>query len=169
MRYALILALLAACTEPAGDDQPPVASHVEFFEVPGVPPPRLDVLVVVEDTAAMAPYAERTAALLHELEHVWSATAPLPDLRVAVVTADPADAGHVRSVPSVHGAYLVDESSSDYLARVGNHDGTLADALVLLGDVERPAARPSRSPPHARRSRRCLTSCVPTPTSRSSS
>src|SRR5690349_18255641 len=127
MRYALILALLAACTEPA-DDGPVADSHVESFDVPGLPPPQLDVLIVLDDTAAMAPYVDRTTALLHGFEQLWSTTSPRPDLHVAVVTADPGDAGHARTAPPVHGTFLVDEYTPDYLARVGNHDGALGDA-----------------------------------------
>jgi hypothetical protein len=137
MRVVLILALVAACTQPAGDDEPPVASHVESFEVPGQAPPQLDLLIVVDDTPAMAAYAERTAALLHGFDDLWAVNAwpPRPDLHVAVATADPAEAGQVRTASSVHGAFLVDESTLDYLARTGNHDGALGDAVAALGAV----------------------------------
>ena len=58
------IAALGACI-----DTPPLAepviesSHVTVAEVPEVRPPPLDVLIVLDDTTAMAPYRDRVAAM----------------------------------------------------------------------------------------------------------
>jgi hypothetical protein len=137
VRHAVIVALLAACTEPAGDDQPPVASHVESFEWPGAAPSQLDMLFIIDDTPAMAPYVDRTEAMLRSIDAAWTSPDgyPRPDLHIAVATADPADVGRLQQSPNVHGAFIVDETSADYLTRVTNHGGSLGVDLAELGAV----------------------------------
>src|SRR5262249_30134345 len=54
--------------------------------------------------------------------------------RVAVVSADPADAGAFRTAGAVKGPYLVDEHLPAG-GRSANYDGDLGDALVALGNV----------------------------------
>ena len=130
----LVLAGVVACAQqpPSG---PTIASHVETFEIPGEPPPKLDILFVLDDTAASAPFAARTAEMLRSLDNTWTGGFPTPDLHVAVATADPADAGTLHVAPVVHGPFAVDTHRPDYRARTTNFDGSLGDAAAALGDV----------------------------------
>jgi hypothetical protein len=136
VRHALILALLAACAQPA-EDAPPIASHVESFDWPGSPPGRFDVLFVIDDTADMIPYLDRTQDMLRALDGLLPAMpwAPRqPSWHIAVTTADPADAGVLRRTPLLAEPYLIDEATADG-ERLVNYTGTMADALAMLGAV----------------------------------
>jgi hypothetical protein len=137
VRHALIALLLAACTQPAGDGGPAITSHVESFEWPGTAPPKMDMLFVIDDTPAMAPYVDRTAAMLRSIDQLWAdlGAYPRPDLHAAVATADPADFGQLRHSANVNGAFIVDENSPDLLTRMTNHGGSLGVDLAELGAV----------------------------------
>lgn len=118
----------------SGDPPPLTASHVETFEWPGIGHPRMDVLFVIDDTAAMAPYADRTAAMLRAVERLWPdpTSFAMPDLQVAVAT----DTGELHVAPVVHGAWVVDEHQRDLSGtRLTNYDGALGDAIAALGAV----------------------------------
>jgi hypothetical protein len=138
MRRVVILAVLAACVQSSGGDGgPPLATHVESFEWPGIAPPQMDILFVLDDTAPMAPYVDRTAAMLRSIDGLWADVGgyPRPDLHVAVATADPADFGRLRGSVNVHGSFIVDENAPDLLTRVTNHAGSLGTDLAELGAV----------------------------------
>jgi hypothetical protein len=125
----------SGCLYEWSDDRPMEQSHVEQFEWVGLAPAKLDLVFVLDDTAASAPYADRVTALLRAVEPQWSQRGlyARPDLHVAVVTAD---AGRVQHAPSVHGDFLIDEHTRDLSnTRVGNYDGALGDALAALGSV----------------------------------
>jgi hypothetical protein len=127
------LLLIVGCTSQA-PDQPPVGSHVETYEFPGMTPPKLDLLFVVDDTAAMTPYLARTQAMLRETAAVWPDRMwyGLPDFHVAVAT----ESGQLGVAQSVHGDFIDDEHVPDLsLRRVTNYDGDLGDAVAALGTV----------------------------------
>ena len=134
MRRALICVVLAGCMWQSADPPPLAASHVEEFEWRGIVPPKLDVVFVIDDTAAMAPYVDRTAAMLRGIERLWADTSTyaMPDLQIAVVT----DSGQLHGASQVHGAFVVDEHRRDLSGlRQRNYDGALGDALAALGAV----------------------------------
>ncbi len=135
MRSLVLLALLAgACVErdTDGTQEPPVTSHVATFEWPLGLYRDVDVLFVIDDTPAMAPFVARTQAMLHDLDIQWPVP---PDLHLGVTTADPSDGGALRSATSVHGAFLADEMAPDWWSRTANHDGTIGDDAAKLGAV----------------------------------
>jgi len=134
VRALAVLLLIGGCLWQS-DDPPPLAeSHVQLFEWPGWTPPKMDVLFVVDDTAAMAPYVDRTAAMLRGIETLWPTATSygMPDLHVAVAT----ESGQLHLAPSVHGAFVSDEHAHDLSGtRVRNFDGGLGDAIEMLGAV----------------------------------
>jgi hypothetical protein len=97
----------------------------------------MDMLFVIDDTPAMAPYVDRTAAMLRSIDQLWTDLGAYPrtDLHVAVATADPADFGQLRQSGNVQGAFIVDENAPDLLTRVTNHGGSLGIDLAELGAV----------------------------------
>lgn len=137
MRSVSVIAVLlglatSACVDTPRMEEPEVeSSHVRVREVPEAPVTKLDLLIVVDDTAAMARYQDRLAlasdALADELDVLarnWT------DLRVAVVAND----GLLRRLPGSDEAFLVD--SIDFAYRhEQNHPGTLRDAVKALMNV----------------------------------
>src|SRR5438067_1911495 len=84
MRLVVIATLVAGCAQNAPTG-PVVNSHVDTFEIPGSPPPKLDVLFVLDDSPESASFAGRTDELLRGLETAWPTNGfPPPDLHVAV-------------------------------------------------------------------------------------
>lgn len=123
--------LFAGCAQDP--HQAPIdQSRVETFDIPGDPPGNIDVLVVLDDTPDIAPYLPRIDAMLRALDH-WPHGRPRnPNLHLAIATADPADAGHVRVAQAVHGPFVTDQMLPDW-SRGTNYDSSLADALSQLG------------------------------------
>lgn len=132
MRFTVIVALLAGCMWQSADPPPLTASHVEEFEWPGMRPPKMDVLFVLDDTPAIAPYIDRTEAMLRAVAGLWPTVGSyaMPDLEVAVAT----DAGFLVDTSIVHGPILIDQHKPDLSGeRLRNYDGSLGDALAALG------------------------------------
>jgi len=134
MRRSLIVLALASCAQPTPEG-PAVDSYVESFEWPDSFDERLDVLIVLDDTPATAPYVDRTQQMLHGFDDVWSMLPDPPDLHIAVVTADPADGGTFRLAPDVDGPFVIDELAPSWWSRVTNHAGTFGEAAAELGSV----------------------------------
>lgn len=136
-RVALIVAALAACTDGDGGGAPGVqgTSFVEHFEIPGLQPPRLDLLIVVDNTATMASHQHVFAPIAAALEtFVTAPDGVRPDVRIAVATSDTAEAGTLRQPAGVSEPFLA-AGFDGRLAPVDNHDGTLASAVTALLDV----------------------------------
>lgn len=132
MRRALwLLALCAACaSDDAPSSGPDAESHVAVFEYPGGGPPQLDLLVVIDDTVAMAPYQDRMAMLPSVIEQAYLSIGDgLVDMHIAVTTD-----GTLRRVPAVAGSYVAIRTDFD-LARPANFTGTLLDAVTPLTSV----------------------------------
>ncbi|HEX5062280.1 MAG TPA: hypothetical protein VFV99_23075 [Kofleriaceae bacterium] len=133
---------IAACVEPRrpgepGDD----ASRVTLLELTETPRTKSDLLIVIDDTTAMAPVRSQLATLPARLaDRLDWYTRRWIDLRVAVATND----GTLRRLPGVDTPWVADAFDFDYTRR-RNYDGTLADALTALMDVG--AANPSTSQP----------------------
>ena len=130
MRAALLLVVVvAACVEPAsGFDG---ETHVVSFDWPARGVPQLDLLFVVDDSTAMAPYRERVMTLgrvgAAQLERY---SAGKPDLHVGVTSR-----GEVAFVTDVHRPDGSRETS---------FDGTLADAVAALVAVGSTSTAPNQ-------------------------
>lgn len=129
MRAALIL-LFAACDRDPYQPLEPVQARVEVKDILNDQPRMLDLLFVVDDSPAMATIVDNLALNAPNFANVLS-TWPggLPDLRVAAITADPADGGAFRSVGNV--PWLEARTYPDG-RRSLNVPGTVGDAFVTL-------------------------------------
>ena len=137
MRCSLIavlwgLAAVAACTDdgPAGlgieGD-----SHVETYELPEQPAPKLDILFVIDDTTAMAAHQDALTGLPGELEAQLTTTIlNVASYHLAVVTTDAAGGGVLRRSDAVADAFIVHDDG--YAGPDHNYDGSLADAFASL-------------------------------------
>ena len=133
MKRALPLLLsLAACTDDGGGGGGPTGdSHVETYEVAAFTPPTLDLLIVVEDTAAMAPHQTALAALPGQLEQVLATNYQSKgSYHIGVVTTDASAGGKLRTSSSLTGAYLFHEDV--FTAPQKNYQGSLGSALGSL-------------------------------------
>ncbi len=136
MRVAVFVALAAACA-----DAPPASlegtSRVTIWESGGYGPPRMDVLVVIDDTSAAAPYADRLATLPSVLEQTYASTARgTVDMHIGVTTD-----GTLRRLPAMGAAFASIRTDFDLL-RITNFTGTLSDALTPVMDVGSDSDRP---------------------------
>jgi hypothetical protein len=128
--------VLAACTTSTDvPNGPDVTSSVEYKDIPEEAPFRADILFVVDDSPAMAPFQAKVRANLRELPDVLSAHYHVPFMHVGAITGDLADDGVMRTIGTVRGPFLVDEYTLPGDARVRNYRGSLADSFALLGDV----------------------------------
>jgi hypothetical protein len=142
VRFIAVLVATAACI-----DTPPLAepvmesSRVAVIDMNELPVPKLDLLIVIDDTTAMTPYRERVATIprvitdaLESFERGWT------DLRVAVTSND----GRFRSLPDSEASVLVDARELDFTHH-RNYAGTLEAALARMMDVG--SANPGPSQP----------------------
>lgn len=108
-------------------------SRVVRREIPLDSNQSFDILFVIDDSPAMAPFATKLAGNEREMIQVLT---PLfgPDLHVGVVTADPTDGGKLRETASVAGNYLTTAIQFDFTVQT-NVTGPLDDAFVALADV----------------------------------
>jgi hypothetical protein len=132
-RYRALFALAAvgACASdpPAGE---PVVSRVERLEVPIGFVTKTDLLLVIDNSPAMA---QHTAKLAGDVRRMMMAAERLPgvdgapDLRVGVITSEIASDGGLRG-----GGFLAEETRFGWES-VRNYQGELADAMAPLADV----------------------------------
>ena len=136
MRLAL-LAVVAACTSTFNPYATPLDDgleqhRVEVKDIAARVHHVTDLLIVVDDSPAMAAFHEQIVAnakfFIYELRQSYGG---LPDLHIAVISADPADGGAFRRF-----------GSSDFLTSETFYDGTsvsnapdLEAALTELVDV----------------------------------
>jgi hypothetical protein len=119
--------VVAACTETPTGSGIEATSHVATYQSPGGYAPLLDLLIVVDDTAAMAPYADEVAMLP---DQIATTLRPEYDLRVAVTT----NGGVLRKPAALPEPFVSTRLGFD-LTRTSSFDGTLADALRPLMTV----------------------------------
>jgi hypothetical protein len=138
-RLIAIVGLFTACTE-ASPPVPASSSHVTVHEIAENRPPRLDLLIVVDNTTAMAPYQARMAMLPKLIETTVQATAlGRLDVRIAVVTND----GLLRRTASVADPFIAFQTDFD-LVTTTNYQGTLEDTLGALMKVDATNDGPSQ-------------------------
>jgi hypothetical protein len=129
-------ASLAACTE-----QPPratgsyIESHVESYDYPGSIPVELDVLIVVDDTAAMAPYTPQVKGFAADLVTVISSAneGAAPTTRIAVITAN-ASAASFRQPAGTTDPYISFGLDARF-EPTANISGSIAETLEPMLDV----------------------------------
>lgn len=141
MKHALVIAVVVAATGCTTDEASGLegTTHVEDFTIPGVGLAARDVLVVVDDTAAMASYRDRLAALPGRFDDVFGRLDDgLLDLRIAVTSND----GVLRRTPSMIEPFLAMRTDFD-LSRSTNFERTLAEELTTLLDVGTAGTGPS--------------------------
>lgn len=124
--------LLAGCTDD-GRSGPGIEgnSHVATYIMPAQPPPKLDVLFVIDDTTAMASHQAALAALPAQLEvFLASETGNLAGYHIGVVTTDAATGGALRTSSAVTDAFIVHDNT--FLGAEHNYQGSIADAFASL-------------------------------------
>lgn len=118
------LLMVSACAVAGWTEPEPVGtSRVKLFGLPPGGPNQIDLLIVVDDSAAMAPHRPRLAELAAAIDRAMD---PRIDLRVAVTSND----GVLRG-PTPFLAQRLDFN----LVRTANFRGSLADTLVPRLDV----------------------------------
>lgn len=134
-RELVLLALLGACFDPPPPAEGPyVESHVETKVWPPQWPASFDILLVVDDTAAMAPYASRSTELATAAASTIQSVADgFADFRIAVTT----NGGTLSPVLSDHVDFFGVHNPS--------FTGSLADNLASLVNVG--ASNPGPSQP----------------------
>lgn len=137
---ALLFALsLVACTDDFERRPPDLDSHVESYYLPELAPPRIDLLFVIDDTTAMAPWQARLrgfpAVVDATLGTIYSGQ---PSVRIAVTTD-----GTLRRSSAVDGAFILDEHDFGG-AQAKNYTGALHEALLSLMDVGAASQGPNR-------------------------
>lgn len=148
LRVGLLVGLGACIDTPRLAEPVIESSRVDIREVPEGRPPPLDVLIVVDDTPAMAPYRDRVATMPPMLARTLrSFVAGWADLRIAVASND----GRLRRLPGIDDPFLVDAYELDYTHHT-NYAGTLEDALATLMDVGASNEGPSQPLEAIRRS-----------------
>lgn len=134
----LALAVATACTD---DPATRADSHVAEYRLRSLDPHRLDLLFVIDDTPAMAPYQAHLAQLARQTEALLpTISGGPPDLRIGVATTG----GVLRTSPDLAEPYVAIELHPD-APPTANFTGSLADALAPLVDVG--AARSGQNQP----------------------
>ena len=139
---SLLAFALYACdaSSPPGAEVPAVRScQVEqLFPIPT----RLyiDLLLVVDESPAMAPYQEALSANLRIFGQVLeNIEGGLPDVHIAIVSADPRHAGvfQTRAGCGLHEgeSFISDVLDDATHMRVRNYDGAIADVISCLGTL----------------------------------
>lgn len=124
------MVLVACASSPDAGDGPSATSGVERKVIPMQRPAEIDILFVIDSTAAMAPYRDD---LRVNLRRFAEDMAPPLQLHVGVVTADPADVA-LRTTTALDGNFVSDTVGDDG-RRVRNYQGDLGSVLAELGDV----------------------------------
>ncbi|NVB84690.1 MAG: hypothetical protein HOV81_40330 [Kofleriaceae bacterium] len=115
-------------------------NHIADYTIPGRGLAQRDVLVVIDDSAAMANYRERLASLPALVDATFGRLdRGLLDLRIAVTSND----GILRRTPSMTEPFLAMRTDFD-LARSTNFSRTLADEVGALVDVGTAGTGPSK-------------------------
>lgn len=144
----VLLAATASCTGAPGTDDPgdqTLSCEARSGAYHYLQYPLVDLLIVVDRSAAMAPYAPELAGHLRELADSLQRVSD-PDSHIAIVAADSdrmTTAPATDGCPVPDGAFIADERlpwftcSTDPAARCPdrNFDGALADVLACIGSL----------------------------------
>ena len=97
--------------------------------------PKVDVLFVIDSSAAMTPYEAQVRQTLQVVAQTAEQRlrGPRANLHVGVLTADLGDAGAMRHTSGVDGTYMIDRYTPSVDMR--NYQGAFADTMLALTDV----------------------------------
>ena len=127
MRLALVA--LAACVVPQPEPLPEAQARVVALDLPLFAPQPIDIVMVVDDSPAMAPFRPHVRDGLRWamsfIDSSWF------DVHVAVIAAD---ATSLHRTTAVDGAFLRSRFLPDG-SRDVNYAGTLPDAVAAFADV----------------------------------
>ncbi len=128
------LVVLAGCIDDRDVQLPeePVQVKAEVFELPQVSPPPLDILIVVDNSAAMADVEANVVANLPAFGTFFEKNSGWWDRHIGVVTADIgcADRAPWRHDGLTNDQFFIDWRHLDH-TRTKNFDGTLDDHLPI--------------------------------------
>jgi hypothetical protein len=130
MRSLLVVVLLVGCMDAPEANGPSVTSGVVRKQLPMYVNRQVDVLLVVDNTPAMAPHGNVLRANLRRFAEALRAF----DLHLGVITADPADDANLRGTAGLEGSFIADTVGTMPGQRVRNYTGDLADVIERLGD-----------------------------------
>lgn len=138
--------IVAACatTPDPRTDAPDLTSHVATFAYStGTYAPELDVLFVIDDTPAMAPFRAGVVASAARLAEALEPDGlPSPSLHFAVTTADAIAGGALHQTAAAPHGYLSDILTPEGV-RVRSYPGGLVDALAGVLDVGAASTSPN--------------------------
>jgi hypothetical protein len=137
VRSLAFIGCLAGCIDTAAMHEPDIqSSHVAVQEMWGGFRPKLDVLVVIDDSIAALPYEQRFATIAPLLtQRVGELTRDWMDVQIAVTGND----GRFRTLSDSGTSILADAWHFDYVHHT-SFAGSLGAALVDLIDRESNAA-----------------------------
>lgn len=129
MRGLLLMALLGACVDPTVGKPAEQQAGADQLVFPASPATQLDILIVVDDSPAMAPLQDHLRTGFEQIAGTLDRLAGggAPDLHVGVITGDLCTRSDV-PIP-----YLSDRVHAGQ--RLRSYSGTLADAFGALGGV----------------------------------
>ena len=127
MRWLCCLVLAACAAEPPAVPPEPITSKVLYWELPLHGAASVDLLFVIDNSPAMAPYQSKLAATYRQLATIIE-SGFVPNLHVGVITTDVADGGRLT------GPFLSDAVEFDG-SRTRSYNGSLAEALFALANV----------------------------------
>lgn len=137
---AVTLGMAACLDTPPLSDVDVNQSRVELRELPAGPVSKLDVLIVVDDSIAMAPYRDRVQAVSGMLTDTLANFAEgWANVRIAVTTND----GKLRRVPITNAPYAIDAREYDFTHHA-NYIGRLAETVAAMVDVGTAGTGPSQ-------------------------
>jgi hypothetical protein len=131
MRWFLVLALVG-CTQ-TDPIEPQVTSGAIRKQIPISVNRKLDVVFVIDNSPAMAPYLDNVRANLGRFITTLRNNG-LPELRLGVVTTSVSDDGALRGTSGLAGTFVIDVVGPDG-ERVRNYDGELESVFARLSDV----------------------------------
>jgi hypothetical protein len=126
VRRVLIVASLCACIDTDGGSGITGTSHVETYELPAAIPPKLDLLFVIDDTAAMASHQTPLAVLPTQLQLALEYSA-VANYHLGVITTDNASLRRAAGIPD---PFIVHDNT--FSGPMNNYEGSLASALRSL-------------------------------------
>ena len=136
MRTLLFTALLAACSMDRTNEVPGVQQNgtMTYQYLDGAAP-KVDVLFVIDSSAAMAPYAAQVQQTLQLVAETADTRlrGPRANLHVGVLTGDMSAAGALRHIATVDGPFMLDRYTPTVDLR--NYHDAFATTMMALTSV----------------------------------
>ena len=136
MRTLILFGLLAACTtNQAPDVTPPHQTGTMTYQYLDGAAPKVDVLFVIDSSAAMAPHAAKVAETLQLVASTAEERlrGPRANLHVGVVTGDMSQGGAMRHIDQIDGPFMLDRYTPTVDQR--NYHSEFAATMMALTSV----------------------------------